>query len=130
MRNHETEDTCGFWKDHNDTWWTYYVEINIGDPNVKNSHIKSWLSRGNGEALRQFIDFGPFPWDYVEGRELQNILLTLYKTSKNSTDHAIATVWYDELIISSNPIPVPESVKLSMENRSTNPPESTLLIVE
>lgn len=122
MRNAESPETCGYWRDHHDTWWTYYLEIEVGAPGVEASRVKAWLSRGNGEPLRQFIDFGPFPWNYNSGRVFENLLFTLYKTSKNSGNHPVATSWYDELIISSKPIPAPRGTPAPRPAVDTIPP--------
>lgn len=110
MRNFETTIGCGYWRNHYDRWWTYYLEIEIGSPGEANSYIRAWLSRGNGEPMRQFINFGPFPWSYESDKSIQNLVLTLYKTGKESDQHPAATSWYDELIISSEPIATPNGV--------------------
>ena len=110
MRNFETAEGCGYWRNHHDRWWTYYLEIKIGDPGSGNSAIKGWLSRGNGEPMRQFIDFQNYPWSFRSGRTIENLLFTLYKTGKNNGNHSEATSWYDELIVSSQPIATPEGV--------------------
>jgi len=110
MRNSETAPGCGYWKDYHDRWWTYYLEIKIGASGQPTSQINAWMSRGNGEPMRQFIDFGAFPWSYNSGKSIENLLFTLYSTSKTSGNHVVATSWYDELIISSQPIPAPEGL--------------------
>ncbi|MBN8279522.1 MAG: hypothetical protein J0M16_02830 [Gammaproteobacteria bacterium] len=63
VRGSESAGTCGYWRDHQDRWWTYYLAIEVGQAGKPTSRVKGWLSRGNGEPLRQFIDYGPFPWN-------------------------------------------------------------------
>lgn len=111
MRNAESTAGCGYFRNHHDRWWTYYAEISLGNGRSNSSHVKIWLSRGNGEPMRQFIDYGPFSWDYENGDEIANLLLTSYKTDKSSGNHAPATSWYDELIVSSEPIELPEGLE-------------------
>ena len=110
MRDSESPETCGYWRDHHDTWWTYYIKVQIGTPRDRSSTIQAWMSRGNGEPMRQFIDYNNFPWNFASGSEMQNLMFTLYKTAKSSGNHKEATTWYDELIISSEPIATPENV--------------------
>jgi hypothetical protein len=121
MRNFETDDTCGYFRGHANQWWTYQLEVTIGEPGTETSRVRAWVSRGPNEAMRQFVDWGPFAWNYEAGKTFENLALTLYKTDKSSSEHPLAHMWYDELIISSEPIPLPYS-----DTTVPNPPENLI----
>ena len=90
-------------------WITFYERISVGTWGNPNSSIQAWVS----------VDGGPYlQWVNVRDYVLRSngssndgwgrIMLTPYMTNKNSSvNHATAHTWYDELIISTQPITAP-----------------------
>ena len=92
-----------------DKWITFYYKIRVGTWNSANSSIEAWVSFDGGPYLQ---------WTNIRNYTLRNdgnsaggwskIMLTSYMTNKNSSvAHATAKTWYDELIISTQPIVAP-----------------------
>jgi hypothetical protein len=98
------------WRYREDTWQTFYFEINIGTFNQPTSHIKVWAQHEN-ESMIQFIDMPNFNLhsDTTPSNDgFRQVLLTPYMTNKSSEfSHPDAELWYDELIISTEPIAAP-----------------------
>ena len=92
-------------------WMTLYYKMTIGTWNNSNSRLEAWFA----------IDGGPYKkWVDLPGYTLNNtppvypgfnaVTLTPYMTGKNSAvTHTQATVWYDELIVSTQPITAPDT---------------------
>jgi hypothetical protein len=91
-----------------DKWVTFYYKIQIGNWGVANSWIQSWVA----------VDGGPYQqWINVPNYVLPNshpadgydyLTLTTYMTAKDpNVNHPTAHTWYDELIVSSQPINAP-----------------------
>lgn len=99
---------CFFYKA--DDWMTFYYEVHIGDWGKPNSYVKAWISY-EGMPLKQFINMDPWTAYPNAGRPnsaYRRVLLLPYNTDKNpNADHPTAYTWYDELIISTEPIADP-----------------------
>jgi len=104
---HPENSHCGWYRP--DQWMTFYYEIRIGDWGKPNSIIRAWMAY-EGEPLWQFIDYTDHVMTYNTnpGDGIDSILLTPYSTGKKpETNHPVAHTWYDELIVSEQPIPAP-----------------------
>lgn len=100
-------------------WMTLYYKMTIGTWNSPNSRLEAWFS----------IDAGPYKkWVDLPGYTINNttpvfpgfnaVTLTPYMTRKDSTvAHSQATVWYDELIVSTQAIAAPDG-----GGSTSNPP--------
>ena len=103
-------------------WYTIYYKIHVGTlapsggPPVLDSSIEAWIAP-YGQPMRKWVDVRKFPLfndppgncDNLSPCPPYNVLeLTQFMTGKNSNDGSPeANVWYDELIISTQPIQAP-----------------------
>jgi hypothetical protein len=90
-------------------WMTFYYEIKVGSWGKPDSSIKAWVGY-EGEPLRQFENGVNYQLDFNSGPSdtFNAITLTPYNTGKSpAQDHPTAYTWYDELIVSRQPIPAP-----------------------
>lgn len=99
-------------------WLTFYYKITIGTWDQPNSTVEAWVAR-QGQGYRQFIRVPGMPLSCnadscttSPGRDqgYNNITLLPYMTqlSTNSGRAGVtSSVWYDELIVSTQPIPAP-----------------------
>jgi hypothetical protein len=92
-----------------DSWMTFYFSATLGEWGTPTTHLRAWIAEGGG-AYRQWIDDSAFTF-YAEGDSVagfDSVYLTTYMTRKDETaDHDTAYAWYDELIVSSEPIAPP-----------------------
>ena len=100
---------CSYFKDSQ--WMTFYYEVKIGDWSQPNSSVKAWVGY-EGESLKQFIDrpnFTLYPND--DPTHVYDYITFLpYMTKKDpARNHPTAYMWFDELIVSTKPIPEPGS---------------------
>ena len=89
-----------------DKWFTFYYKIKVGSWGSPNSSVEAWVSMDGGPYLqwtnvRDYVLFH----DGSPSGGFNRIMLTPYMTNKNSSvDHATSYTWYDELIVSTQPI--------------------------
>jgi len=93
------------------TWLTEYWVVHIGTYGQANSTFQAWIAP-DGQPLKQFIDLPNFTFgdssDHTVG--LQAIILQPYFSGANgSTSTPAATMWFDDLIISTQPIAPPNN---------------------
>jgi hypothetical protein len=88
-----------------DTWVTFTWQVAIGDWGQPNSHVVAWVQPA-GQPARRWIDLPGFVLNNDSpGNDYDHLTLTPYMTRKDPTvDHPTAHTWYDDLIISSQPI--------------------------
>jgi hypothetical protein len=99
-------------------WITFYYKIHIGTYGTTNSSVEAWIAV-DGAPYTQFINVknavlqkdGPPPGDKYNA-----ITLTPYMTSLRTAASETAYTWYDELIVSTQPIAPPGG------SASSNPP--------
>lgn len=109
---------CLMLDDFSETWMTIYIKLEIGGDGTADSKYQMWVDRADGDGFRQIIDMNPagnVPWDYDNGGnegEIRNLTLTNYNTNKSTTvaGEANTITWYDEVIVSSQPINRPSDV--------------------
>ena len=94
------------WDFHPDEWETFYYKISIGTWGKPDSAIEAWVAR-EGHVLQKWLDLPKFVL-HSDSAGFDALTLTQYMTNKNpAIDHPSAYVWYDDLIVSSEPIPPP-----------------------
>jgi hypothetical protein len=93
-------------------WVTYMCSIQMGTFGTASSTIQCWVSTPSSPAWRQII-YSP---NHIITQDQPNYTLNVmqllpYWTSRDGTVSAggTANTWYDELIISKNPIPPPQA---------------------
>jgi hypothetical protein len=91
------------------TWITEYWVVHIGTYGQPNTSFQAWIA-SEGQPLKQFINLPNFtfgdPADHTVG--LQGIILQPYFSGANgSTTTPAAAMWFDDLIISTQPIAAP-----------------------
>lgn len=93
-------------------WMTFEIHLTVGarsNGEFISSHIQLYIARENQPATLA-IDFGPYNLNAGSAganQKFGKVWLIPYNTNKNaSTVNPVAYTWYDDLIISTNPIPV------------------------
>lgn len=96
------------------TWVTFYYKVQIGTWDQENSTIQAWVSV-NGGAYQEWINLPNHPLHkepYPNLPDYYNTVTLLpymsYRTSSISAGPQSYT-WYDELIVSSQPIAAPST---------------------
>jgi len=90
------------------TWMTFYYKVSIGEWGKPNSSIQAWVGLP-GQHLKEWVNIHSFVLDVDDpGKNYDSIDLLNYMTGKDaSLDHPIAYTWYDELVVSREPIAPP-----------------------
>jgi hypothetical protein len=93
-----------------DTWITEYWEVQVGTYGAADSHIVAWIAP-EGQPLQRFIDLPNYTLlssNSIPTQGFEEIELTNFLSGANGdTTHPDADMWFDELIISSQPIAAP-----------------------
>ena len=95
---------CSFYRSNE--WMTFYYEFEIGAWGTPTSNIRAYVAY-EGEPLLQYIDFQNYTLNFQDGPSdsYNRVQITPYNTSKDSSQsHATAFTWYDELVVSTQPI--------------------------
>ena len=89
-------------------WTTFYYKVSIGHWGKPDSVIHAWVGV-DGKPLRQWIKMQDFILKNDHpGRDYDCLTLLTYMTNKDpKLDHPTAYAWYDELIVSTQPIAAP-----------------------
>jgi hypothetical protein len=121
--------TTGYWalypqfhrafrySDYPNTWLVEYWHIHFGAEGSADSSVDAWIAPV-GRPLEQFVRIRDFtfnvddgcPGSAANGGECYYNMISflLYMTNKNSgVNHATASMWLDELVTSTSPIPAP-----------------------
>ena len=92
-------------------WMTFYYQITIGTFGSANSTLKGYVGFEGDTALKLFINKTNMTLNQDSaGLGFNFVTLLPYDTGKDGRAHPAATTWYDELIVSTNPIAVPGAV--------------------
>ena len=93
-----------------DQWVTFYYEVSIGRWGKPESTINAWTAL-DGQLYKQWIKISHFILkNNHPGSDYDTVTLLAYMTNKDSKiSHRNAYTWYDELIVSKNPIAPPKS---------------------
>lgn len=98
---------CAFY--HPNEWMTFYYEVKVGGWGKPESSIRAWVAY-EGKPYKQFINEVNYRLDFDSGPAdaFNAITLTPYNTNKPSdTAYPAIYIWYDELIVSNQPIAAP-----------------------
>jgi hypothetical protein len=89
-------------------WMTFYYQVSVGHWSKPDSTINAWVAL-DGQPYRQWIKIKDFTLENDHpGHDYDTVTLLPYMTNKSMTiDHPTAYTWYDELIVSSEPIALP-----------------------
>jgi hypothetical protein len=89
-------------------WVTFYYQVSIGHWGKPDSAINAWVGL-DGKSMRQWVKMPNFILrNEHPGRDYDSLTLLTYMTNKDPTvNYPTAYTWYDELIISSQPIAPP-----------------------
>jgi len=85
-------------------WITFYWKVRIGTWGENNSHLEAWAARGDGPFEKIF---DKSDMRLTSSGDYNYLTLTPYmngRASEGTPTHPQAYVWYDELIVSSQPI--------------------------
>jgi chitodextrinase len=94
-----------------DTWVTFYYKVSIGTWTQPNSTIQAWVSVGGGPYV-SWINMTNHTLDGdASGISYDMVTLLTYMTGRSSAVSAgpTAYTWFDELIVSSQPITAPNN---------------------
>jgi hypothetical protein len=92
-----------------DTWMTEYWIVQIGDFGQPNTSFTAYIAP-DGQPLKKWIDLPDFVFnaDPSPGDALESMLLEPYMSGADGTiTNPTAHMWFDELIISTQPIAAP-----------------------
>jgi Bacterial Ig domain/IPT/TIG domain/Purple acid Phosphatase, N-terminal domain/Immunoglobulin I-set domain len=93
------------------TWVTFYYKVSIGTWGQPNSTIQAWVSVAGGPYKEWVNITNHILREDTAGADYDMVTLLTYMTSRNSSVSAgpTAYTWYDELIVSSQPIAAPNN---------------------
>ena len=106
-RQSPSSRSCAFY--HPNEWMTFYYEVKVGAWGKPESSIRAWVAY-EGKPYKQFINEVNYRLDFDSGLSdsFNAITLTPYNTNKPSDNaYPASYIWYDELIVSSQPISAP-----------------------
>jgi hypothetical protein len=91
-----------------DQWVTFYYQVSVGQWGKPDSTVNAWVAL-DGQEYKQWIKMKDFMLrNDTPGKDYDTVTLLTYMTSKSmAIDHPTAYTWYDELIVSSEPIALP-----------------------
>jgi len=92
-------------------WITEYWVVEIGDFGKPNTHFTAYIAP-QGKPLKRFIDLQNFAFNREPSPDdaLMTMLLQPYMSGADGTKiNPTAYMWFDELIISTNPIAAPKN---------------------
>jgi len=127
----EYPDIGNCWSYPTDKWITLYYKVHIGTYEQPNSTIEAWYSI-DGQPYVKWINILSNFRIYCNGGTVcpnevfNNITLTPYMTGLSRAAPVNAYVWYDELIVSRQPIAAPGN----SQTQTTTPAAPTGLAVK
>lgn len=90
-----------------DQWMTFYYEQHIGTWGQPNSTVKAWWGAEN-KPLTQFIDISDYTFKSESANSAyRTIWIGPYSLGRSGSGFAQASTWFDEFIISKEPIKAP-----------------------
>ena len=112
------------------TWITFYLEVFVGTYGQANSTIHGYAAI-NGGAYKQFLDVTSYTINNdTASSAFSRIMLSPYMTGKNSSiSHPTAHTWFDELIVSSQPIAAPGATSSGTTTTAVTPDPPTNVTV-
>ena len=108
-------------------WMTFYWVVHTGNWEQPNSDFQVWVSRRPTEPLEQIIDAHQIILEQTDGNPQaiwDMIQLETYMTNKDANlNHTPVQTWYDDLIISSQPIADPVGSLPPNPSQDFTPPD-------
>jgi hypothetical protein len=113
----ETSATCFYFVPNE--WVTFYYKIHVGTWDRPESSIEAWIAREGSTTYKKFINVHNMPLSCNtdpcsqspgSGQGYNNITFTPYMTSLSSNSGragVTARIWFDELVVSTQPIAAP-----------------------
>ena len=96
---------CMFYKP--DQWMTFYLRVTIGTFGTPSSTLQAWAGY-EGQPLIQYVNRTGYRLNLdTPGLGFDVINLTPYNSLDSGNPHSTGYTWYDDLIISTQPIPPP-----------------------
>lgn len=94
---------------HGSEWMTLYFDVAIGTWGSNNSYVKAYVAYADGKGYRQWIDAPNYRLDGNVGNGYGLLDLTHYNTRKSDPSPASPgfSSWFDEVIVSTQPIAAP-----------------------
>jgi hypothetical protein len=89
-----------------DKWYTIYEKIKLGTWGGSDTVVESWESH-DGQPFKQFHRVNGVSWNDNRDNNFSNLRFETYMTEIAGPAPANAYVWYDELIVSTQPIALP-----------------------
>jgi hypothetical protein len=91
-----------------DQWVAFYYQVSVGHWGKPDSAINAWVAL-DGQSYKQWIKISNFVLKNNQaGNDYDTLTLLTYMTNKSTAiDYATAYTWYDELIVSMQPISPP-----------------------
>jgi hypothetical protein len=87
------------------TWYTFYWRIHVGSWGQPNSSVEAYIGPTGGQP-KKFIN--AINWTFNPNNPpdsgFDTITLTQFMTNAQPNPHPTASVWYDDLVISTEPI--------------------------
>jgi hypothetical protein len=89
-------------------WVTFYYQVSIGHWGIADSEINAWVAF-DGKPMKQWIKMPRFKLNNDHpGQDYDSVTLLTYMTGKDpGRDLPTADTWYDDLIVSTEPIAPP-----------------------
>jgi hypothetical protein len=121
------QSTTDCWHYTANEWTTFYYHVKVGTWDTQTSQLEVWVAKPSIEngAYKKIISVpnmlltcNQVNCTGVNNEGWNNITLTPYMTALSKSAPVDAYVWYDELIVSTQPIAVPGSTSLP----TTQPP--------
>jgi hypothetical protein len=106
----ENPKDCFYWPTN--TWITFYYHVHLGNYNLgkdsyDNTTAQAWVAV-DGQAYKQWVKMSGWSMPANGNSKWNHVELYPYMTGKDATTtYPAAHVWFDELIISTQPIAAP-----------------------
>ncbi len=96
-----------FWPSPN-KWYTIYIHYDLNSQGGNDNGYYAWESHDGGPYLQYLNIDGDGPWAEGGSTKYQNFWLETYMTELREPARSTAYLWYDEFIISRQPIRAPK----------------------
>jgi len=90
---------------------TFYFKVTVGAWYTPTSTVQAWVSAGPGQPMQEWVNVPNLTIqdNGTAGEDFNAVELLNYMTKKNSSlNHPVAYTWYDEVIVSNQPITAPK----------------------
>jgi hypothetical protein len=105
-------------------WMTFYYQVTLGAWNTPASTINAWVAL-DGQPMKQWIRLSNISLTYANNPATDgynSIDLTIYASGRTSAAITPTSAWYDELIVSSQPIAAPGGAVVTPPVTTVAPP--------